>query len=43
VLLYDANGTPYQAIEMFGIYDPSRLTALQVFCSESLCLPLEGW
>jgi hypothetical protein len=43
VLLYDDDGSPYQAIEMGGTYPPERLCAIQVFCSESLQLPLEIW
>ncbi|MFZ1005208.1 MAG: hypothetical protein WAN65_00120 [Candidatus Sulfotelmatobacter sp.] len=43
VLLYDDDGSPYQAIEMGGSYPPGRLLALQVYCTESLQLPLEIW
>jgi hypothetical protein len=41
VLLHGADGKPYLAIEMAGIYRPSRLIGLLLFSAETLQLPLE--
>jgi hypothetical protein len=43
VLLFDADGTPYRAVELAGIYSAGRLAALAAHCRVGLGLPLEVW
>jgi hypothetical protein len=43
VLLHAADGAPYLAVEMGGVYSAKRINDLRAFCTDNLQLPLEVW
>jgi hypothetical protein len=43
VLLHAADGAPYLAVEMGGVYSATRVNGLRAFCTDSLQIPLEVW